>query len=118
MDKHTCWFGVYGQFRAACCFWSSYNSAGVGDGRRSKFRLAISGLSNGASWQDLKDFMRAAGDVNYVDVSHDGTGVVEYSRREDMENALDTLHDTNFQGQPVSLREEVTKGPRPFPPLH
>ena len=36
--------------------------------RRSEHRVIVSGLPVSASWQDLKDFCRAAGDVIYTDV--------------------------------------------------
>lgn len=34
--------------------------------------------------QDLKDFMREAGEVVFSDVSRDGNGVVEFAREQDM----------------------------------
>lgn len=37
------------------------------DLRRSEFRVIISNLPPSCSWQDLKDFMRQAGDVIYTD---------------------------------------------------
>lgn len=67
-----------------------------GGGRRSEFRVNISGLPRSASWQDLKDFMRKAGDVIYADVDHRGDGVVEFSNEDDMENAIKKLDDTEF----------------------
>ncbi|MFH4981346.1 hypothetical protein AB6A40_008055 [Gnathostoma spinigerum] len=46
---------------------------------------------------DLKDHMRDAGDVCYADVYKDGTGVVEYTKYEDMKYALRKLDDTKFK---------------------
>ena len=46
--------------------------------------------------------MREAGDVCYSDVFKDGTGVVEYMRREDMKYALKKLDDTKFKSHEVS----------------
>jgi len=37
-------------------------------GRRSNYRVFVSGLPPTGSWQDLKDHMREAGDVCYADV--------------------------------------------------
>lgn len=70
---------------------------GGGGGRRTEFRVIISGLPRSASWQDLKDHMRKAGDVIYADVDHNGEGVVEFSNREDMESAVRKLDDTEFK---------------------
>ncbi|PVD31432.1 hypothetical protein C0Q70_06844 [Pomacea canaliculata] len=65
--------------------------------RRSENRVLVSGLPPTGSWQDLKDHMREAGDVCYADVFKDGTGVVEFLRREDMKYAVRKLDDTKFR---------------------
>lgn len=52
--------------------------------------------SPSGSWQDLKDHMREAGDVCYADVYRDGTGVVEFVRKEDMTYAIRKLDNTKF----------------------
>uniref|UniRef100_A0A452YYA9 RRM domain-containing protein n=1 Tax=Aegilops tauschii subsp. strangulata TaxID=200361 RepID=A0A452YYA9_AEGTS len=44
-----------------------------------------------ASWQDLKDHMRRAGDVCFSDVYPEAgaiTGIVEYTNYEDMKHAV------------------------------
>ena len=66
-------------------------------GRRSDYGVVVSNLPRGCSWQDLKDFMRKAGDVIFTDVDKNGDGVVEFSNRDDMEYALKSLHDTEFK---------------------
>lgn len=66
-------------------------------GRRSEFRVSISGLPSSCSWQDLKDHMRKAGEVVYTDVNRKGDGIVEYKTAEGMENALRTLDESNFE---------------------
>jgi hypothetical protein len=48
--------------------------------------------------------MREAGDVCFADVQHDGEGVVEFLRREDMEYALRCLDRTEFRSHQVSGR--------------
>ena len=63
----------------------------------------VTGLPPTGSWQDLKDHMRDAGDVCYSDVFKDGSGVVEYLRREDMKYALKKLDDTKFKSHEVGL---------------
>ena len=59
--------------------------------------MNVSGLPRSASWQDLKDYMRKAGDVVYADVDGRGDGVVEYSNPDDMEAAVRKLDDTEFK---------------------
>lgn len=70
---------------------------GRGGGRRSEWQVIVTRLPRSASWQDLKDFMRKAGDVIYADVDRNGDGVVEYSNEDDMENAIRKLDDTEFK---------------------
>lgn len=66
-------------------------------GRRTEYGVIVSNLPRGCSWQDLKDFMRKAGDVVYTDVERNGDGTVEFSNRDDMEYAIKTLDDTEFK---------------------
>ena len=64
--------------------------------RASEFSVRISGLPR-CSWQELKDYMRKAGTVLRADVDNStGEGVCDFSCREDMENAIDTLDDSEF----------------------
>ena len=54
--------------------------------------------------------MREAGDVCYADVFKDGTGVVEFLRKEDMKYAVRKLDDTKFRSHEVSpsqIRTEI-----------
>lgn len=72
----------------------------AGGGRRAEWGVLVSGLPKSCSWQDLKDFMRKAGDVVYTDVNGEaGEGVVEFSNREDMEEAVRKLDDTEFKNR-------------------
>lgn len=48
--------------------------------------------------------MREAGDVCYADVYRDGTGVVEFVRKEDMTYAVRKLDNTKFRSHEVGLR--------------
>ena len=59
--------------------------------------MIVTNLPRGCSWQDLKDFMRKAGDVVYADVDRYGEGVVEFANRDDMEHAIKTLDDTELK---------------------
>ncbi|KAL1820050.1 hypothetical protein ACET3Z_014919 [Daucus carota] len=81
------------------------NSARGGGGnfgisRHSEFRVIVSNLPSSASWQDLKDHMRKAGDVCFAEVSTDskGTfGLVDYTNYDDMKYAIRKLDDTEFK---------------------
>ena len=61
----------------------------------------MSGLPPTGSWQDLKDHFREAGDVVFADSYKDGTGTVEFSRRDHMQRALRDLDDSKFRSHEV-----------------
>jgi len=86
---------------------------GGGPPRRSDYRLLVSGLPPTGSWQDIKDHMREAGEVVYADVFRDGTGVVEFSHKDDMEWAVKNLDDSKFkshEGESSFIRIKVDGG--------
>ncbi|KDP28157.1 hypothetical protein JCGZ_13928 [Jatropha curcas] len=80
---------------------SSYSGGrGRGVSRRSEYRVLVTGLPSSASWQDLKDHMRQAGDVCFSQVFRDGggtTGIVDYTNYEDMKQAIKKLDDSEFR---------------------
>uniref|UniRef100_A0A8D0FZS3 RRM domain-containing protein n=1 Tax=Strix occidentalis caurina TaxID=311401 RepID=A0A8D0FZS3_STROC len=58
---------------------------------RTEYRLIVENLSSRCSWQDLKDYMRQAGEVTYAD-AHKGRkneGVIEFKSYSDMKRALE-----------------------------
>uniref|UniRef100_A0A7N0RDR7 RRM domain-containing protein n=1 Tax=Kalanchoe fedtschenkoi TaxID=63787 RepID=A0A7N0RDR7_KALFE len=78
----------------------SGGGARFGVSRHSEYRVIVRGLPSSASWQDLKDHMRKAGDVCFAEVSRDsdGTfGLVDYTNYEDMKYAIRKLDDTEFK---------------------
>ncbi|KAK3031090.1 hypothetical protein RJ639_036830 [Escallonia herrerae] len=81
----------------------SYGGGGSGRygvSRRSDYRVVVRGLPSKASWQDLKDHMRDAGDVCFAQVFRDGDGamgIVDYTKYEDMRYAIRKLDDTEFR---------------------
>ena len=86
--------------------------------RRGEFRVTVSGLPRSASWQDLKDHFREAGEIAYTDVSSDGTGVLEFSSRKTMEYAVKHFDDTKFrshQGESSYIRVRVCRKGRKSP---
>ncbi|EEE67802.1 hypothetical protein OsJ_25544 [Oryza sativa Japonica Group] len=84
---------------------SSFNNSG-GGGRRggvsrhTEYRVLVTGLPSSASWQDLKDHMRNAGDVCYSEVYREGggtIGIVDYTNYDDMKYAIRKLDDSEFK---------------------
>ena len=49
----------------------------------------------------MKDHFREAGDVIFADVYKDGTGSVEFSRRDHMKRALRDMDDSKFKSHEV-----------------
>ncbi len=45
--------------------------------------MIVENLSSSVSWQDLKDYMRKAGEVNYADAhkNRQNEGVIEFTSR-------------------------------------
>uniref|UniRef100_M1CB21 Arginine/serine-rich splicing factor n=1 Tax=Solanum tuberosum TaxID=4113 RepID=M1CB21_SOLTU len=82
---------------------SSYSSGSHGGfSRRSDYRVLVSGLPSSASWQDLKDHMRRAGDVCFSQVFRDRDGmrgIVDYTNYDDMRYAIKKLDDSLFRNQ-------------------
>ena len=59
--------------------------------RNPELRIRVLNLPARTSWQDLKDYMRGAGEVGYASMESDSVGVVEYSHKDDFEAALRKL---------------------------
>ncbi|XP_068662253.1 serine/arginine-rich splicing factor SR34B-like [Aristolochia californica] len=82
---------------------SNYSGSGGGRGgvsRRSEYRVMVTGLPSSASWQDLKDHMRRAGDVCFSQVFRENggtTGIVDYTNYDDMKYAIRKLDDSEFR---------------------
>eukprot|EP00919_Chromeraceae_sp_WS-2016_P010892 GHVR01025500.1.p1 GENE.GHVR01025500.1~~GHVR01025500.1.p1 ORF type:complete len:293 (-),score=56.48 GHVR01025500.1:25-903(-) len=81
----------------------------AGPPQRSDHRVVVTDLPPSASWQDLKDHMRQAGQVGFADLIGRGVGVVEYSCREDLERALSTLQNTDFKNPWDATRIRVVE---------
>ncbi|XP_075109789.1 serine/arginine-rich splicing factor SR30 isoform X2 [Nicotiana tabacum] len=83
--------------------YSSHSSGSRGgSSRRSDYRVLVTGLPSSASWQDLKDHMRRAGDVCFSQVYRDRDGVrgiVDYTNYDDMKYAIKKLDDSLFRNQ-------------------
>merc|ERR1712142_758899 len=74
---------------------------------KTKWSVEVENLSSRCSWQDLKDFMRKAGEVCYGAAHGDvgkNKGVVCYDRKEDAERAIDELDGRDINGRSVTLK--------------
>merc|ERR1712183_515314 len=74
---------------------------------KTKWSVEVDNLSSRCSWQDLKDFMRKAGEVCYGAAHGDvgkNKGVVCYDRKEDAERAVDELEGRDINGRSVTLK--------------
>merc|ERR550519_2296718 len=88
----------------------SGSRARVSDGRyrRTNYRIIVRNLSSRTSWQDLKDYMKKAGEITYSTVNREnsGEGLVEFADRSSMEYAMDELDNTKLDGRRIELEEE------------
>jgi len=66
--------------------------------------VIISGLPPSASWQDLKDFFRQAGDVIFTDVDRHGGGIVEFANKSDQVCKYVCVREKEIEGQRASVR--------------
>ncbi|CAK6976369.1 hypothetical protein E3U43_014205 [Scomber scombrus] len=83
---------------------------------RTEYRLVVENLSSRCSWQDLKDFMRQAGEVTYADAHKERTneGVIEFRSQSDMKRALDKLDGTDINGRKIRLVEDRPRRRRSY----
>ncbi|XP_012694020.1 serine and arginine rich splicing factor 6b [Clupea harengus] len=83
---------------------------------RTDYRLIVENLSSRCSWQDLKDFMRQAGEVTYADAHKERTneGVIEFRSHSDMKRALDKLDGTDINGRKIRLVEDRQRRHRSY----
>lgn len=65
--------------------------------RRTNYRCRISGLPATGSWQDIKDHCRSAGEIGYADAYRDGTGCIEFYKKDDMERCIKNLDRSKFR---------------------
>lgn len=89
-----------------------YNERGrntrFGPPQRTEYRLIVENLSSSVSWQDLKDYVRTAGEVTYCDAHKQrrNEGVVEFASSSDMRRAIEKLDDTELNGRRIRLIED------------
>lgn len=75
---------------------------------RTNYRIFVENLSSGVSWQDLKDYLRPAGEVTFADAhkKYKNEGIVEFASHEDMKNAIRKFDDTVLNGRRIRLIED------------
>ncbi|GAA6024314.1 hypothetical protein JCM11491_005983 [Sporobolomyces phaffii] len=79
---------------------------------RKECRVYVGNLAFGVKWNDLKDFMREAGNVVFSEIMmlpngmSKGCGVVEFSQPEEAQKAIRDLSDQQLLGRPVFIRED------------
>ncbi|XBI99087.1 hypothetical protein VPH35_019239 [Triticum aestivum] len=102
---------------------NSYGGGGRRGGvsRHTEYRVLVTGLPSSASWQDLKDHMRKAGDVCFSEVYREGggtIGIVDYTNYDDMKYAIRKLDDTEFKNAfsraPIRVKEYAGKSSRSY----
>ncbi|MGH0184424.1 UNVERIFIED_CONTAM: hypothetical protein FKN15_015107 [Acipenser sinensis] len=83
---------------------------------RTEYRLVVENLSSRCSWQDLKDFMRQAGEVTYADAHKERTneGVIEFRSHSDMKRAMEKLDGTDINGRKIRLVEDKPRRRRSY----
>ena len=61
------------------------------------FKMTVTNLPEGTSWQDLKDHIRTIAPVRFTEVNSDGTGLAGFASKEELEDAIAKLDDTNMK---------------------
>ncbi|XP_060526914.1 serine-arginine protein 55-like [Cylas formicarius] len=81
---------------------------GQGPPVRTNYRIFVENLSSGVSWQDLKDYLRPAGEVTFADAhkKYKNEGIVEFASYDDMKNAIRKFDDTVLNGRRIRLVED------------
>ena len=72
---------------------------------KSPYRVIVKNLSAEASWQDLKDFMRKAGEVTFTSAHQrrPNEGIAEFGNQESLDRALQDLNGSQINGVKVRL---------------
>jgi len=75
---------------------------------RTRYRVMIKNLSSRVSWQDLKDYLRQAGEVTYAEANQKvrNEGCVDFATYDDMKNAIEKLDNTELNGRKIKLSED------------
>jgi len=79
---------------------------------RTDYRVTVENLSSRVSWQDLKDFMRNAGEVTFADAHRikRNEGVVEFASMADVENVIRKLDGQELNGKAIKIYDSSIGG--------
>jgi RNA recognition motif-containing protein len=102
------------QRMAAAAPYSQAGVAAIGaGGADDAARVYVGNLSFDTTWKELKDLMQTVGAVSRADVVCDegtgrskGYGIVVFKAAEGAEEAISTLHDTEFMGRSIVVRHD------------
>lgn len=89
---------------------------GGGGNPRQSCSVYVGNLAFETSWQDLKDHMRQAGNVDQANIisSDDGRskgcGLVLYQKPQDAARAIKELQNSELHGRPIFVREDREQG--------
>jgi len=77
------------------------------------YRISVTNLPSGCSWQDLKDHFRKAGEVCFSDVRRDRDGreygIVEFKHYDDMKEAVSKFDRTKMKDNTINVFIEYDK---------
>ncbi|RLN88787.1 hypothetical protein BBJ28_00008412 [Nothophytophthora sp. Chile5] len=74
--------------------------------QRTDFRVRVTDLPRDVDWRNVKDFLRTGGEVTYCNIEADGSAIAEFQSKEDMDDAIKKLDDTDFRGNYVRVAPE------------
>jgi len=92
------------------------HKGGAGAGELSGTTVFVGNLSWQTSWQDLKDHMKSAGEVEKADIltrsdgKHSGAGLVTFKTKEAAKKAMKELTDSSLNGRLIFVREDREGG--------
>ena len=88
------------------------SSAFYGPLLESPWRVRIKYLPDPVSWQDLKDFMRQAGEVTFASAHQPrrNEGLAEYATKQAMQRALDELDGAEMHGTEIKVMRDTESG--------
>lgn len=85
-------------------------------GNRQSASVYVGNLAYETSWQDLKDHMRQAGNVDQANIltgedgRSKGCGIVQYQKPQDANRAIRELQNSMLNGRPIFVREDREQG--------
>ena len=74
-----------------------------------KYQLKIENLSQNTASQELRDYMKQAGEILHCQAHENvkGVGIVQFARWQDLKWALEHFHDTKLSGRNLKLSEII-----------